>query len=328
MDLQTLRAGVERGAYPDVSAFAADARRIFRNAMTFNVLPDSAPHMAARDVHERLEAELTALDTAWAEAKRPRTMKGGQPKREAASHYADDDYEYYDAAGGPSAKKKAKSGKGKKGPGIADRAPLRSSSDMVPVTQLVDMQRQMELMHQTILALQRQASQTDMQVQMNMEAGLGPGGAAPASTAALARAKASKPLTFEEKAQLSDDINSLPAEKLGSVIKIVQEHMPLVSRAGAADDEIEVDIETLDNETLRHLQRYVKTALAPKARQPRASPKPGDGTAKKGRAKSPPPAYATPAAPKAPPHDAYPNLGAGFDDEEDDDDLAYDVLGD
>ena len=30
------------------------------------------------------------------------------------------------------------------------------------------------------------------------------------------------------------------------------------------DDEIEVDIETLDNDTLRHLQKYVKASLSKK----------------------------------------------------------------
>merc|ERR1719181_836733 len=72
----------------------------------------------------------------------------------------------------------------------------------------------------------------------------------------------SKPLTFDEKEALSNDINSLPPEKLAHVVKIVQESMPLTSRHD--DDEIEVDIETLDNDTLRHLQKYVKASLGKK----------------------------------------------------------------
>merc|ERR1712157_522666 len=110
-----------------------------------------------------------------------------------------------------------------------------------------------------IAALQKQASQTEVQVQMNME--LGVGTAAPSAYSSSKVPRFAKPLTFDEKEALSDDINALPPDKLAHVVKIVQESMPL---RGHDDDEIEVDIETLDNDTLRHLQKYVKASLSKK----------------------------------------------------------------
>ena len=152
-----------------------------------------------------------------------------------------------------------KSGKGKKGPRDDDYVALPTSTGMVPVADLVNMQRQMESMQATIAALQKQASQTEVQVQMNME--LGVGTTVPSSYVPKAP-RVSKPLTFDEKEALSNDINALPPDKLAHVVKIVQESMPLTGRHD--DDEIEVDIETLDNDTLRHLQKYVKASLGKK----------------------------------------------------------------
>merc|ERR1719217_1330738 len=78
---------------------------------------------------------------------------------------------------------------------------------------------------------------------MNME--LGVGTAAPSAYSSSKVPRFAKPLTFDEKEALSDDINALPPEKLAHVVKIVQESMPLRGRHD--DDEIEVDIETLDD---------------------------------------------------------------------------------
>merc|ERR1712157_285974 len=109
-----------------------------------------------------------------------------------------------------------------------------------------------------IAALQKQASQTEVQVQMNME--LGVGTAAPSAYSSSKVPRFAKPLTFDEKEALSDDINALPPDKLAHVVKIVQESMPLRGR----HDDVEVDIETLDNDTLRHLQKSVKASLSKK----------------------------------------------------------------
>lgn len=66
-----------------------------------------------------------------------------------------------------------------------------------------------------------------------------------------------KPLTFEEKRQLSLDINDLPPESLGKVLEIINESMPNI-RNEAENGEIELDVDTLSLATLHSLIKYVR----------------------------------------------------------------------
>ncbi|XP_077691681.1 bromodomain-containing protein 3 isoform X1 [Eretmochelys imbricata] len=74
------------------------------------------------------------------------------------------------------------------------------------------------------------------------------------------------PMTYDEKRQLSLDINRLPGEKLGRVVHIIQSREP--SLRDSNPDEIEIDFETLKPTTLRELERYVKSCLQKKQRKP------------------------------------------------------------
>ncbi|XP_022622340.1 bromodomain-containing protein 3-like isoform X4 [Seriola dumerili] len=69
----------------------------------------------------------------------------------------------------------------------------------------------------------------------------------------------SLPMTYDEKQQLSLDINRLPGMKLGRVVHIIQTREP--SMCDTNPDEIEIDFEVLKPSTLRALQRYVKSCL-------------------------------------------------------------------
>ncbi|VDM03934.1 unnamed protein product [Schistocephalus solidus] len=68
-----------------------------------------------------------------------------------------------------------------------------------------------------------------------------------------------RPMTYDEKRQLSLDINKLPGEKLGRVVQIIQQREP--SHRDCNPDEIEIDFETLQHSTLRELERYVTSVL-------------------------------------------------------------------
>lgn len=73
------------------------------------------------------------------------------------------------------------------------------------------------------------------------------------------------PMSYDEKRQLSLDINRLPGEKLGRVVHIIQTREP--SLRDSNPDEIEIDFETLKPSTLRELERYVKSCLQKKQRK-------------------------------------------------------------
>ena len=63
-----------------------------------------------------------------------------------------------------------------------------------------------------------------------------------------------RPMTVEEKKALSIEINELTGENLRQILNIIEASRPL-HREG---QEIEIDLDTLPNETLRKLQDFVK----------------------------------------------------------------------
>jgi len=75
-----------------------------------------------------------------------------------------------------------------------------------------------------------------------------------------------KPMSYDEKRQLSLDINKLPGDKLGRVVFIIQSREP--SLRDSNPDEIEIDFETLKPSTLRELESYVASCLRKKPRKP------------------------------------------------------------
>ncbi|XP_066580641.1 bromodomain-containing protein 2a isoform X2 [Amia ocellicauda] len=84
-----------------------------------------------------------------------------------------------------------------------------------------------------------------------------------------------RPMSYDEKRQLSLDINKLPGEKLGRVVHIIQSREP--SLRDSNPEEIEIDFETLKPSTLRELERYVMTCLRKKPRKPYVVKKAGSG---------------------------------------------------
>ena len=74
-----------------------------------------------------------------------------------------------------------------------------------------------------------------------------------------------KPMSYDEKRQLSLDINKLPGDKLGRVVNIIQSREP--SLRDSNPDEIEIDFETLKPSTLRELENYVASCLRKKPRK-------------------------------------------------------------
>merc|ERR1711997_1082861 len=75
-------------------------------------------------------------------------------------------------------------------------------------------------------------------------------------------------MTYDEKRQLSLDINKLPGDKLGRVVQIIQQREPALRDSNPY--EIEIDFETLKPSTLRALEHFVASSLRKKPRKKRA----------------------------------------------------------
>ena len=69
-------------------------------------------------------------------------------------------------------------------------------------------------------------------------------------------------MSYDEKRQLSWDINKLASGEINTVVQIIQSREP--SLRGTNPDEIEIDFETLKPSTLRKLEKYVSTCLGKK----------------------------------------------------------------
>ncbi|KAM8874346.1 bromodomain testis-specific protein isoform 2-T2 [Spinachia spinachia] len=67
------------------------------------------------------------------------------------------------------------------------------------------------------------------------------------------------PVTYQEKKQLKLDIDKLPGDKLGKLVRIIQARESCLR--DSAPEEIEVDFEVLKSSTLRALQRFVASCL-------------------------------------------------------------------
>ena len=76
------------------------------------------------------------------------------------------------------------------------------------------------------------------------------------------------PMSYDEKRQLSLDINKLPGDKLGRVVQIIQSREPALRDSNP--DEIEIDFETLKPSTLRALEQFVAQSLRKKPRKKRS----------------------------------------------------------
>ncbi|KAJ8438275.1 hypothetical protein Cgig2_030640 [Carnegiea gigantea] len=79
-------------------------------------------------------------------------------------------------------------------------------------------------------------------------------GRTPAPKKPKAKDPHKRDMTFEEKQRLSTNLQSLPAERLDAIVQIIKKRNTALSQH---DDEIEVDIDSVDTETLWELDRFV-----------------------------------------------------------------------
>ena len=66
-------------------------------------------------------------------------------------------------------------------------------------------------------------------------------------------------MTYDEKRQLSLNINKLPVKGLGEVVHIIQMKEPTLK--DSSPNEIEIDFDTLKASTLRDLEKYINNVL-------------------------------------------------------------------
>uniref|UniRef100_A0A8C9UNK5 Bromodomain containing 3 n=1 Tax=Spermophilus dauricus TaxID=99837 RepID=A0A8C9UNK5_SPEDA len=279
MDLSTVKRKMDSREYPDAQGFAADVRLMFSNCYKYNP-PDHEVVAMARKLQDVFEmrfakmpdepVEAPALPTPTAPVVSkalPRGMGSSGSEEERATRLAELQEQLKAVHEQLAALSQAPVNKPKKKKEKKEKEKKKKDKD-----------REKEK-HKTKPEEEKKAKGIPPAKQAPQKKA--PAKKASSTTAGRQLKKGSKqasasydseeeeeglPMSYDEKRQLSLDINRLPGEKLGRVVHIIQSREP--SLRDSNPDEIEIDFETLKPTTLRELERYVKSCLQKKQRKP------------------------------------------------------------
>mmetsp|Transcript_33955 Transcript_33955/g.79381 ORF Transcript_33955/g.79381 Transcript_33955/m.79381 type:complete len:221 (+) Transcript_33955:76-738(+) len=96
------------------------------------------------------------------------------------------------------------------------------------------------------------------------------GGIMPAASAKARPVEADDktPMSYEEKRQLSAQMNKLPGKRLAMAVSLIHECQPkIVMQNGEDPDEIDIDLDRLETPLLRQLERLVKEQASKKKKR-------------------------------------------------------------
>ncbi|XP_027487198.1 bromodomain-containing protein 2 isoform X4 [Corapipo altera] len=294
MDLSTIKRKMENRDYHDAQEFAADVRLMFSNCYKYNP-PDHDVVAMARKLQDVFEFSYAKMPDEPQDAGAPSVSTPlPVPKSSSEESSSDEDDEDEDDEDDEDDETSTES---------SSESEESSDSEEERANRLAELQEQLRAVHEQLAALsqgpvskpkkkrekrKRKKSEKhkgrdeetrarQAQLRRARKAG-GSGGSknskksakpalpAPPSLYDSEEEEESKPMTYDEKRQLSLDINKLPGEKLGRVVHIIQSREP--SLRDSNPEEIEIDFETLKPSTLRELERYVLSCLRKKPRKP------------------------------------------------------------
>jgi len=237
MDLGTVKNKIENREYRSPAEFATDMRLIFTNCYKYNP-PEHDVVAMARKLQDVFEMRFAKIP----DDVNP-VMAGGFVKNETGAT-DNDDYDSEDER---------------------ERKLLNLQE------QLRQMQEQMNLLIEESVRSKNKRKQKKEGVKgekgKRAKAKKGPKSAA----AMESDEEKTTPMSYDEKRQLSLDINKLPGDKLGKVVQIIQHREP--SLRDSNPDEIEIDFETLKPSTLRALETFVTQSLRKKPKKGKSGKK-------------------------------------------------------
>ncbi|XP_036185071.1 bromodomain-containing protein 3 isoform X5 [Myotis myotis] len=287
MDLSTVKKKMDSREYPDAQGFAADIRLMFSNCYKYNP-PDHEVVAMARKLQDVFEMRFAKMPDEPAEAPAlpapavPVVSKGTESSRsseESSSDSASSDSEEERATrlaelqeqlkavheqlaalsqapvNKPKRKKEKKEKEKRKKDKDKERHKARSEDEKkakaAPPSKQTQQKKPPTKKANSTTVASRQPKKGGKQASASYDS---------------EEEEEGLPMSYDEKRQLSLDINRLPGEKLGRVVHIIQSREP--SLRDSNPDEIEIDFETLKPTTLRELERYVKSCLQKKQRKP------------------------------------------------------------
>uniref|UniRef100_A0A3P9PP58 Bromodomain-containing protein 3-like n=1 Tax=Poecilia reticulata TaxID=8081 RepID=A0A3P9PP58_POERE len=284
MDLSTVRKKMDKGEYSDPQSFATDVRLMFSNCYKYNP-PDHEVVAMARKLQDVFEMRFAKIPDEGLEVSVPSTTpvvskstassdssnnsssdESSDSEEERATRLAELQEQLKAVheqlavlsqapVSKPKKKKEKKDKEKKKDKDKGNKAKIEEEKKPKAAAQQPKPANQKK-------APARKANSTVPATRQPKKANKTPGGG---SANGDDGEESSLPMSYDEKRQLSLDINRLPGEKLGRVVHIIQSREP--SLRDSNPDEIEIDFETLKPSTLRELERYVKSCLQKKQRK-------------------------------------------------------------
>ncbi|XP_052447947.1 bromodomain-containing protein 3 isoform X8 [Carassius gibelio] len=286
MDLSTVKKKMDSREYQDAQSFAADIRLMFSNCYKYNP-PDHEVVAMARKLQDVFEMKFAKMPDEPAEPSSPSTVSAtavvskstGSSESSVDSSSSSSDSEEERAtrlaelqeqlkavheqlaalSQGPVSKPKKKKEKKEKEKKKKDKEKDKDKNKVKVEDEKKAKSSQTNKQPQQKKTTARKPNSTSTTRQPKK-------GGKPGSANYESDEEESFPMSYDEKRQLSLDINRLPGEKLGRVVHIIQSREP--SLRDSNPDEIEIDFETLKPSTLRELERYVKSCLQKKQRKP------------------------------------------------------------
>ncbi|KAF2267317.1 Bromodomain-containing protein [Lojkania enalia] len=238
MDFGTIEKNLKEGQYQTAKDFYNDAQLVFANCYKFNPENDEV-HRMGKQLQEQ-------FNTLWDE--KADWLAAHAPTSDAQSHGSAD----------------------------SDEEQEEEEEEEVDQTQdqILAIQKQIQALNETAQALlqQKSAKRTSPKVTAKKKGGKAP---APKKKNSLsvppplktakpkARTKAPAPLSFAQKQEISDGISTLGDSDMRKAVQIIRNGCPHL--ANVNDDEMEIDMDEIGDDTLRELFKFIKQVRAPKA---------------------------------------------------------------
>ncbi|CAA2953479.1 transcription factor GTE4-like [Olea europaea subsp. europaea] len=219
MDLGTIKNRLSQNWYKSPREFAEDVRLVFRNAMTYNPKGQDV-HVMAEQLSEIFEERWAVIETEY-------------------NYYWK--YQMYHGAGLPTPTSRKAPPQPHFAPPAFASAPVVASflADAPSAPRMMTLDRSESVA--TPISLDPKIQRTHV-------------GRMPVPKKPKAKDPHKRDMTYEEKQRLSKNLQSIPSEKLDAIIQIIKKRNTALSQN---DNEIEVDIDTVDTETLWELDRFV-----------------------------------------------------------------------
>ncbi|KAL8858072.1 MAG: hypothetical protein Q9178_005397 [Gyalolechia marmorata] len=233
MDLRTVREKLENGQYENAKEFEQDVKLIFANCRKYNG-PEHPIRVSATEVEAIFNREMSNKRS-WIDMNTP--VSG--PQSPTSSDGEDDDEDEEDEEDADEA---------------ADNDQLSKLERSI-----AEMSEQVRRLQQKKKSPQATSKKTTKSAKIEKKGGKKGASALPTKPEKKAPTKSSRKeqyVTYEQKQEISNRINSLSEAKMAKALKIIRDNMPNLK--GIQDDELELDIDELSDNVLRKLSDFVK----------------------------------------------------------------------